>query len=127
MRGFGLLATYWELRRQRPGAPGSRGSMVAVVAQRLACAEARFMSGEADRGAPVERLGSELAAAAEEVLAVAERDAFDPVPTLQVATTQLLLALYWELRHQHPGVPAAADNADLDVSLEWVSALLCSR
>lgn len=124
----GLLATYWELRRRRSGSLVMRDSAVAAVAQRLSCAEARFMSGEGDRAAPAEQLlGSELAAAAEEVLAAAVRDAFDPVPALQVATTQLLLALYWELRHQHPEVPVASDSADLDVSLEWVSALLCSR
>lgn len=144
----GLLATYWELRRTRPGVPAMRESMVAVAGQRpgapragspgSACAEARALSEEYGGaralseefggGVPVDHLlGSELAAAAEEALVNAAREAFDPVPAVQIATTQLLLALYWELRHQRPEAPDVADSTNLDVSLEWVSALLCSR
>lgn len=61
-------------------------------------------------------LGHELARAAEALLAGARSD---PAYALQFATVQVLLALYWELRHQNPG-------AEPPPSLEWLSALVCT-
>ena len=49
-------------------------------------------------------------------------DASGPALAVRLATAQVLLALHWELCHQHPG-PTPAGN---DASLEWVSALLCT-
>jgi hypothetical protein len=61
-------------------------------------------------------LGNELARAAEALLAGTRPD---PAYALQFATVQVLLALYWELRHRGPG-------AEPPPSLEWLSALMCS-
>jgi hypothetical protein len=61
-------------------------------------------------------LGNELARAAEALLAGSRPD---PAYALQFATVQVLLALYWELRHHSPG-------AEAPPALEWLSALVCS-
>jgi len=91
------------------------------------------MSGKISRAVSVERLlGGELAAAAERTLADVQLNASDPAVLVRLATAQVLLALYWELRHQRPETPAdppgAGDDpaAADDPSLEWVSALLCA-
>jgi len=89
------------------------------------------MSGKISRAVSVERLlGGELAAAAERTLAEVQLNASDPAVLVRLATAQVLLALYWELRHQRPEVPAdppgTGDDAADDPSLEWVSALLCA-
>jgi hypothetical protein len=52
-------------------------------------------------------LGAELARAAESLLAVPRPDAVDPALAIQIATAELLLALYWELRHEAPDAAAA--------------------
>ena len=62
-------------------------------------------------------LGHELAGAAERLLAKAGLDQLDGTDAVRLATVQVLLALYWELRHGRAGDPPPA--------LEWVSALLC--
>lgn len=61
-------------------------------------------------------LGNELARAAEALLAGARPD---PANALRFATVQVLLALYWELRHHDPATEAPP-------SIEWLSALVCS-
>ena len=62
-------------------------------------------------------LGNELAEAAERLLADTGLDQLDGTDAIRLATVQVLLALYWELRHGRAGDPPPA--------LEWVSALLC--
>jgi hypothetical protein len=73
-------------------------------------------------------LGGQLESAAEALLADPALDLGDPGVAVQVATAQVLLALYWEMRHQYPTVtePGGQPGAGLVSSLEWVSALLCS-
>lgn len=61
-------------------------------------------------------LGNELARAAEALLAEARPD---PAYALQFATVRVLLAFYWEVRHQRPGAASPP-------SLEWLSALVCT-
>ena len=63
-------------------------------------------------------LGHELARAAEAVVLEAGLEPLERADALRLATVQVLLAMYWELRHQGAGESAPA--------LEWVSALLCS-
>ncbi|RSM64275.1 hypothetical protein DMB66_20435 [Actinoplanes sp. ATCC 53533] len=85
------------------------------------------MTGEISEAVSVERLlGGELAAAAERTLAEAQLNASDPTVVVQLATAQVLMALYWELRHRRPETPAVPPCTGDDPSLEWVSALLCS-
>jgi hypothetical protein len=62
-------------------------------------------------------LGNELARAAEALLAGARPD---PGYALRLATVQVLLALYWELRHRDP----ATEEAPPEIG--WISALVCS-
>ena len=84
------------------------------------------MTGKISRAGSAERLrGGELAAAAERTLADAALNATDPAVIARLATAQVLLALYWELRHQRPGAPTDPPGTGDDPSLEWVSALLC--
>jgi hypothetical protein len=73
-------------------------------------------------------LGGRLESVAEALLADPGLDLRDPAQALQLAMAQVLLALYWELRHQHGPGPddTAAPGSGLVPSLEWVSALLCS-
>jgi hypothetical protein len=85
------------------------------------------MSGKISEAVSVERLlGSELAAAAERTLAEAQLNGSDPTVVVQLATAQVLLALYWELRHRRPEASTTAPYTGEDPSLEWISALLCS-
>ena len=85
------------------------------------------MTGKINGPVSVERLlGGELAAAAERTLADAQLNASDPAVVVRLATAQILMALYWELRHQRPEAPPDPPYAGEDPSLEWVSALLCS-
>jgi hypothetical protein len=63
-------------------------------------------------------LGHELARAAEALVLQTGLDPLDRTDTLRLATVQVLLAMYWELRHQCADEPAPY--------LEWISALLCS-
>jgi hypothetical protein len=73
-------------------------------------------------------LGGRLESAAEALLADPALDLGEPGVALQVATAQVLLALYWEMRHQYPAAeePGGEPGGGLVSSLEWVSALLCS-
>ena len=77
-------------------------------------------------------LGSELVRAAEELLAGMRQDPDDPTLQARQATVQVLLALYWELRHLRQEPTSAVDLAaelswsDQDFSLAWLSSLLCS-
>lgn len=75
-----------------------------------------------------DQLGGQLESAAEALLADPALDLGDPGVALQVATAQVLLALYWEMRHQYPAVEETGGPPapGLVSSLEWVSALLCS-
>jgi len=66
---------------------------------------------------PARLLGQELAEAAERLLTEVRGERPDPADAVRLATAQALLALYWELRHQHAG--------DVAPGLEWVSAMLC--
>jgi hypothetical protein len=70
-----------------------------------------------DHVTPARLLGQELAVAAERLLTEVRRGRADTADAVRLATMQALLALYWELRHQHGGDAAAG--------LEWISALLC--
>lgn len=84
------------------------------------------MSGKISSTVSVERLlGDELASAAGRTLADARLEAAGAV---RLATAQVLLALYWELRHQRPeGLPGdPMPGWSGDVTMEWASALLCA-
>ena len=67
------------------------------------------MFAEANRPAAGRARGAELARTAEALLAEARLDTIDPAHAVQLATASALLALYWEMREQRPGV-AAGDN-----------------
>jgi len=95
----------------------------------MCLAKGRDMFGEITTVVSAENLlGGQLESAAEALLADPALDLGDPGVALQVATAQVLLALYWEMRHQYQAVAEAGGEpaAGLMSSLEWVSALLCS-
>jgi hypothetical protein len=93
------------------------------------------MCGENDARVSTERLlGAELVRAAEGLLAGMSTEGRDAALDAQLATVQVLLGLYWELRHQGRLGPVttavAADGATAetggDASIEWLSALFSS-
>jgi hypothetical protein len=69
------------------------------------------MSAEIYRAVSTERaLGAELAKAAEALLAQSEPEPLEPTLAVQVAIADLLLTLYWELRHEHTDTPSIGTN-----------------
>lgn len=74
------------------------------------------MTGDNDRTASTERLlGTELARAAESLIAGMRPELLDPALAVRLATARKLLASYWQLRRQRlpPGVdqvPAPVRN-----------------
>jgi hypothetical protein len=73
----------------------------------LTAQEGRAMSAEFHAVVPSDRLlGAERAREAELLLAGARPDPLEPALAVQVATAQVLLALYWEMRYQRPGAGA---------------------
>jgi hypothetical protein len=145
----GFLELYWDLRRHRLTAPATGVSVLAVVGDWFGmssgfpgepvCAERRAVSSEINAMVWGEHLlGGGLSSAAGEQLVDASSDVSGLALAVRRATAQVLLALYWELCHQHPApAPVAGDDgpepgqdhpwsAVDDASLEWVSALLCA-
>jgi hypothetical protein len=107
----GLLALYRELRYHHLTAPGDSAVGVAggrfgvpgTSRRKCPCAEAELTTVDAPPPVP-------------------ESEVFEPEGAVRLATAQILLALYWELRHQGLGAPATGSDA----GLEWVSGLLCA-
>ena len=127
-----LVELYWDLRHQRLTASAVCDSLAAGVRHRFGVD--RSSPGEsirADRQAVFTEInatvgwehvwGGELSSVAGIQPADASFEASGPAPAVRLATVQILLALHWELCHQHPG-----PTADGGASLEWVSALLCT-
>jgi hypothetical protein len=126
-----LLKLYWDLRHRRLTPPAAAESLVALINHRLglnggslsepSCAERQAVSAGINATVWVEHLlGGELSPAAGDESA--DPSLSGPALAIRLATAQVLLALYWELRHQRPEQPPVAGD---DGSLEWMSALLC--
>lgn len=100
-----LLELYGDLRHHRLTASAVDDSLVAV--------RHRYGVNRGSQGEPIHPDRQPVEASF---------DGSGPALAVRLATAQVLLALHWELCHQHPG-PTPAGN---DASLEWVSALLCT-
>ena len=90
------------------------------------------MFGENEMTVSSERLlGAELVRAAEGILAGMRPEVLDSVAAMQLAAVQVLLRLYWQLRHRPLRSPmmdriAGPSRSGVDASVEWLSALVCS-
>ncbi len=126
----------FEARQQRRAGhtrPGGKGDLP----REPVCAERRAVADRLDTSVQHPWDGEPQPAAGETSVA-ARADACASALAVRLATAQILLALYWELRHQRPDAPVAegggaaesgvagTPGAGDDASLEWLSALLCA-
>lgn len=70
-----------------------------------------IMAAEIDAGAMIERLLNELGRAADALLADLADSPLDPGQVTPLAIAHALLAMYWEVRHQHAASVGEAGDA----------------